>query len=194
MAVTKTEELPINCAAHNAVWIYPHASAPRFAGAPVIFETTRSHQCPGVFSLPEGSDVTVELYGGACSLWLDGGRHRVHVWRFDFANFPTEEEARHAFMRLWREVERLESPAEIELAAERWLEARRGASHTKRLFTPAPRPGVNSKQGASFGGPRRHDKRGSQESFRPMNVLCNVTSVLSAEVVVIGEVIYGSGT
>lgn len=38
---------------------------------------------------------------------------------------PTEEEARHAFMRLWREVELLESASEIELAAERWLEASR---------------------------------------------------------------------
>jgi hypothetical protein len=50
---------------------------------------------------------------------------RVHVRRFDFAPFPTEEEARHAFMRLWREVESLESPAEVELAAERWLAVRR---------------------------------------------------------------------
>ena len=49
----------------------------------------------------------------------------MHVRRFDYAGFPTEEEARHAFMRLWREVERLESSAEIELAAERWLQARR---------------------------------------------------------------------
>lgn len=121
MAVMGTKELPINCAARNAVWSYPLAVSPRFAGAPVIYEMTRSHEPPEVFSLPEGADVTVELYGSACSLWLDASRHRVHVRRFDFATFPTEEEARHAFMRLWREVERLESPAEIELAAERWL-------------------------------------------------------------------------
>lgn len=119
------KELPLNCAARNAVWVYPRSAPPRFAGAPTIYETTRSHECPDVFSLPEGADVTVELYGGACSLWLDGTRQRVHVRRFDYASFPTEEEARHAFMRLWREVERLESPAEIELAAERWLQARR---------------------------------------------------------------------
>jgi hypothetical protein len=28
-------------------------------------------------------------------------------------------------MKLWREIEMLESPAEIELAAERWLESSR---------------------------------------------------------------------
>lgn len=121
----KTKELPINCAARNSVWVYPQAMAPRFAGAPVIFEPTRSHERPDIFSLPDGADVTVELYGGACSLWLDGERRRVHVRRFDFVPFQSEEEARHAFMRLWREVERLESPAEIELAAERWLDTSR---------------------------------------------------------------------
>lgn len=121
----KAKDLPINCAARNSVWVYPKAVEPRFAGAPVIFEQTRSHERPDVFSLPEGAEVTVEFYGGACALRLDGDRRRVHVRRFDFVPFPSEEEARHAFMRLWREVERLESPAEIELAAERWLDASR---------------------------------------------------------------------
>lgn len=121
----KRKELPINCAARNSVWVYPKAMPPRFAGAPVIFELARSHERPDVFSLPEGADVTVELYGGACSLWLDGERRRVHVRRFDHVTFLSEEEARHAFMRLWREVELLESPTEIELAAERWLDASR---------------------------------------------------------------------
>lgn len=69
--------------------------------------------------------MTVELYGGACSLWPDDGRRRIYVHCFDFATSSAEEEARHAFMRLWREVERLESPSEIELTAERWLGARR---------------------------------------------------------------------
>jgi hypothetical protein len=119
--VMGTTELPINCAARNAVWSYPVAVPPRFGGAPTIFETTRTYERPDVFALPAGSDVTVELYGGACSLWLDGERKRVHVRRFDYLTFPTEEEARHAFMRLWREVEMLESLAEIECAAERWL-------------------------------------------------------------------------
>ncbi|MGB7922019.1 MAG: hypothetical protein WCF57_02110 [Pyrinomonadaceae bacterium] len=123
----KRKELPINCAARNSVWVYPKAMPPRFSGAPVTFELTRSHERPDVFSLPEGADVTVELYGGACSLWLDGDRRRVHVRRFDHVTFPSEEDARHAFMILWREIERLESPAEIELAAERWLESRRSS-------------------------------------------------------------------
>jgi hypothetical protein len=117
------KELPINCAARNGVWIYPRPVPPRFAAAPVIFEMTRSHERPDVFTLPEGSDVTVELYGGVCSLWLDGERRRGHVRRFDHITFTSEEEARHAFMRLWREVETLESPAELERAAERWIEA-----------------------------------------------------------------------
>jgi hypothetical protein len=120
-----TKELPINCAARNSVWVYLRAAAPRFPGAPIILETAHTYEQPDIFSLPEGANVTVELYGGAVSLWLDGERQRVHIRRFDHVTFPAEEEARHAFMRLWREVEWLESPAEIELAAERWLEARR---------------------------------------------------------------------
>ena len=125
MAGMKAKELPINCAARNAVWVYPRATPPRFAGAPVIYEPARTHERPDVLALPEGADLTVELYGGACTLWLDGERRRVHVRHFDFVTFPTEEEARHAFMRLWRAVELLDTPAEIELAAERWLEASR---------------------------------------------------------------------
>ncbi len=69
--------------------------------------------------------MTVEVYSGACTLWLDGERNRVQVRRFDHVTFPSEVEARHAFMRLWREVELLEFPAAVELAAERWLDARR---------------------------------------------------------------------
>lgn len=68
--------------------------------------------------------MTVELYG-AVTLWLDGARRRVHLHRFDYASFPTEEDAGHALMQLWREVELLESPAEVELAAQKWLEAGR---------------------------------------------------------------------
>jgi hypothetical protein len=98
---------------------------PRFPGAPIIYETTRSHERPDVFSLPKGSDVIVELYGMAASLRLEGERRRVHIRRFDHVTFASEEEARHAFMRLWQEVEMLELPAAIELAAERWLEANR---------------------------------------------------------------------
>jgi hypothetical protein len=56
-------------------------------------------------------------------LGLEGELRRVHIHRFDPVTFPIEEEARHAFMRLWREVELLESSYDIELAAERWLES-----------------------------------------------------------------------
>lgn len=125
MTIMKTKNIPINCAVRNSVWVYPRAAPPRFLGAPVIFEITHSRERPDIFSLPEGSDVTVQLYGGAIVLRLEGELRRVHIRRFDHVTFPTEEEARHAFMRLWREVEMLESVAQIELAAERWLTAGR---------------------------------------------------------------------
>ena len=125
MTIMKTQDMPINCASRNSVWVYPRAASPRFAGAPVIFEIARSHERPDIFSLPEGSDVTVELYGGAVVLRLEGELRRVHIRRFDHVTFSTEEEARHAFMRLWREIEMMESVTAIELAAERWLEASR---------------------------------------------------------------------
>jgi hypothetical protein len=125
LRVMSAKELPINCAARNSVWVYQRAAPPRFPGAPVIYETAHSHERPDVFSLPEGSDVTVEVYCGAVSLRLEGERQRVGVRRFDHVTFPSEAEARHAFMQLWREVEMLESSAAIELAAERWLEASR---------------------------------------------------------------------
>jgi hypothetical protein len=83
--------------------------APRFAGAPALVETTRSHEMPDVASLPEGADVAVEFYGGAYSFRLDGQRQRVYIRKFDYASFTSEEEARYAFLTLWREVERLES-------------------------------------------------------------------------------------
>jgi hypothetical protein len=117
--------LPINCAARNSVWVYPREVPPRFPGAPAIFEMTSSHERPDIFSLPEGSNVTVELYGGAVVLRLEGELRRIHIRRFDHVTLPSKEEARHAFMRLWREVEMLKSTAQIELAAERWIEASR---------------------------------------------------------------------
>jgi hypothetical protein len=80
---------------------------------------------PDVHALPEGADVSVEFYGGAYTVWLDGGKRRVYVRRFEYASFASEEEARHAFLTLWREVEGLESAAEVEQAAGQWLERRR---------------------------------------------------------------------
>jgi hypothetical protein len=94
----------------------------RFPGAPEIVETSRSHEPPDFFSLIEGSDVGVELYGGACSLRLDGRRLRVYVARFESASFSSYEEVRYAFSQLWHEVESLESPGEVREAARRWLE------------------------------------------------------------------------
>lgn len=101
---------------------------PRFAGAAAVVETTRSFEMPDVVSLPGGGDVRVEFYGGAYSCWLDGERHRVYVGRFDYVSFTSDEEARHALLTLWREVELLESPAEVERAAAHWAERRRGRS------------------------------------------------------------------
>ena len=77
---------------------------------------------PDISALPDGSDVAVELYGGACTLRLDGESHRVYVRRFHCAGFDSHEEARRAFLDLWREVERLGSAEEVEQAVERWLE------------------------------------------------------------------------
>ena len=119
---------PINSAARNALWVYPAARPPRFAGAPTVVETTRSYEMPDVLALPGGADVRVEFYGGAYSFWLDGERRRVYVGRFEHVSFTSDEEARYAFLTLWREVEMLESPAEVERAAALWAERRRGRS------------------------------------------------------------------
>ena len=120
----KAKALPINCAARNAVWVYPRVAPPRFPGAPEIVETTRSYQMPAIPSLPDGADVAVELYGGACTLRLDGENHYVYVRRFHYASFTSQGEARQAFLDLWREMERLGSAEEVERAAEQWVERR----------------------------------------------------------------------
>lgn len=117
--------LPINSAARNCVWTYPHTVPPRFAGAPAVVEVTRSHEMPDVLALFAGADLSVEFYGGAYSFWLDGEKRRVYVRRFEYVSFTSEEEARHAFLTLWREVEGLESAVEVERAAGEWFERRR---------------------------------------------------------------------
>ena len=70
----------------------------------------------------------VEFYGDAYSFSfrVDGERCLVYVGRFDYVSFVSDGEARHALLTLRREVEMLESPAEVERAAARWLERRRG--------------------------------------------------------------------
>jgi hypothetical protein len=60
---------------------------------------------PDFNSLPEGADIAVELYGGAVILRLDGVQRRVYIRRFEFVSFSSDEEARHRFLTLWREVE-----------------------------------------------------------------------------------------
>jgi hypothetical protein len=120
----RVKKLPINCAARNAVWVYPRVAPSRFPGAPEVVETARSYEMPDFSALPEGSDMTVELYGGACTLRLDGENHRVYVRRFHYASFTSGDEARRAFLDLWDVVERLGSAEEVELAAEHWLESR----------------------------------------------------------------------
>ena len=59
------DQVPINSAARNAVWAYPKVVPGHFPGAPTIFETMRTYEMPDIFSLPEGSDIAVELWGGA---------------------------------------------------------------------------------------------------------------------------------
>lgn len=116
----------MNSAARNALWSYPVSRPPRFASAPVVVEVMRSYEMPDVSALPGGADVRVEFYGGAYTFWLDGERHRVYVGRFDYVPFASDEEARYAFLTLWREVELLGSAVEVERAAALWAERRRG--------------------------------------------------------------------
>ncbi len=60
------KELPINAASRNVVWIYDHVVPPRFRGAPAIIETTRSHQMPDLFEVPEGSDISATHWLSQC--------------------------------------------------------------------------------------------------------------------------------
>jgi hypothetical protein len=123
--MSQPEPLPINSVARNAVWAYDAFSPPRFGGAPTIVERIRSHQMPDFNKLPEAADVAVELYGGAVTLRLDGMTRRIYTRRFDYATYRTDEEARHAFLTLWREVERLDSSDAVARAAVEWLERQR---------------------------------------------------------------------
>ena len=120
-----SKTLPINSAARNAMWVYDALVEPRFDGAPAIVESKRSYEMPDFSSLPEGADIAVELYGGVVTLRLDGAQRRVYIRRFEFVPFASDEEARHRFLTLWREVEALDSAAEVERAADEWLEQRR---------------------------------------------------------------------
>lgn len=113
-------KLPINSAVRNAVWVYDAVVPPRFPGAPALVERTRHHELPDFAHLPEGGDVAVELYGGAVVLRLDGARQRIYIERFEYVSYRTQEEARYAFLTLWREVEGLDSAGAVAEAAAEW--------------------------------------------------------------------------
>ena len=125
MATVMSERLPINSAARNALWVYDAVVEPRFAGAPAVVEPKRSYEMPEFNSLPQGADIAVELYNGAITLRLDGAQRRIYIRRFEYVSFSSDEEARHRFLTLWREVEALDSIAEVERAADEWLEKRK---------------------------------------------------------------------
>lgn len=125
MTTVMSETLPINSAARNALWIYDAIVEPRFIGAPVVVEPKRSYEMPDFNSLPEEADIAVELYNGAITLRLDGAQRRIYIRRFEFVSFSSDEEARHRFLTLWREVEALDSAAEVERAADEWFEKRK---------------------------------------------------------------------
>jgi hypothetical protein len=116
---------PLNSAVRNALWIYDAVVKARFAGAPALVEPKRSSEMPEFKSLPVGADIVVELYGGAVILRLNGAQQRIYIRRFEFVSFASDEEARHRFLTLWREVEALDSAAEVERAAAEWLEKRK---------------------------------------------------------------------
>ena len=125
MTTYMSETLPINSATRNALWVYDAVVEPRFSGAPALVESKRSYEMPDFNSLPEGADIAVELYGGAVTLRLDGAQRRVYIRRYEYVSFSSDEEARHRFLTLWREVEALDSIAEVERATDEWLERRR---------------------------------------------------------------------
>ena len=115
------ESFPINSAARNSTWVYDAYTTPRFDGAPIIVERARSHRMPDFGKLPESADIAVELYGGAVKFRLDGQTRRVYTGKFDYVRYHTDEEARHAFLTLWREVEGLDSSDAVGRAAAEWL-------------------------------------------------------------------------
>ena len=113
---------PINCAARNAVWVYPQLVAGRFPGAPTITEIKRSFEQPDLRDLPEGAEIEVHLYGGATTLRLDGWLHRISIERFRWARFPDEAAAREALVELWSEIETMQTPAEVTVHLAAWYE------------------------------------------------------------------------
>ena len=120
MSHSISHQLLINAAGRNAVWVYDRADPPRFPGAPTLIETTRSSEMPEISEVLAGSDIAVELYGGAVTLRLDGLQHRISVERYDWVGYRDEQQARSAFTELWQSVEQLESVAEVRAAVREW--------------------------------------------------------------------------
>ncbi len=110
----------INSVLRNMVWVYQQEVASRFRGAPVLVETMRSHVMPNLFTLPEEADVDVELYGGAVSFWLDGMRRRIYIRKLTFIEYRTYEEARYAFLELWKMIEHLDSVSSVQEIIGEW--------------------------------------------------------------------------
>ncbi len=114
------QKLPINSAGRLALWVYPRIAASRFAGAPVIVEMTRSYEMPDFDQLPNDAEVGLELWGGAVNLRLDGELRRVYTGQFEFITHADEEQARAAFLNLWKRIELLESIVEVQKAIAAW--------------------------------------------------------------------------
>lgn len=115
-----TAKLPMDAAGRNALWVYDREVASRFPGAPTLIETTRSYERPDIEAVPAGSDVAVELYGGAVTLRLDGLQYRISVDRYDWVRCADEQAARAAFIALWQLVEQLESLSNVRAAIKEW--------------------------------------------------------------------------
>lgn len=120
---TKTGRIPITRAIRNAVWVYSRIVPSRFPGGQAIVEQKRSHEQPRFSELPEGSDVSVELYGNALCLRLDALSKRIYTDRFEFVSFPTEEEAKGAFASLWKKIQYLDTIEDIRETTEEWRAA-----------------------------------------------------------------------
>ncbi len=116
-------QIPINCAARNALWRYHRTVQPRFAGAPAIIEPTRSYDVPDFSTIPESSDIIIEVYGGALTIRLDGFLHRISFVRFEWVRFTTDTEARVALLELWRAIEGSESIGEAQKKAVTWKDS-----------------------------------------------------------------------
>lgn len=89
-------------------------------GAPVIVEMTRSYEMPDFDQLPSDAEVGLELWGGAVNLRLDGELRRVYTEQFEFITYADEEQARAAFLNIWKRIKLLESIDEVQKGIAAW--------------------------------------------------------------------------